>query len=324
MEERIRYFDFIRGVAILMVVAIHTYSVGGGNVSLALRQPLNLAVPLFLAISGFFLSRKKVNVPGAYVSFLRHQIPKIYIPCLFWSLPLFLMETVMYGVCLQRLVMLFICGFSIYYFVALIIQYYLLLPLMQRFRNFQSVFCLISALSIIVVTYIVNVKGISVPLIIYAGPAPVWIAFFSLGVFLGMKPRDYKLGLYIVATLICLTLSFFESKCLMSFSGGGAGIKLSSFAYSYFAILVLFSNKCETFLFRACGRFFSWISRVGDRSYGIYLVHCYFILFFRKFYEGWNLLYWPFRWLVVVLISFVFAEVVRRLFPRFSYISGMR
>ena len=30
MEERIRYFDFIRGVAILMVVAIHTYSVGGG------------------------------------------------------------------------------------------------------------------------------------------------------------------------------------------------------------------------------------------------------------------------------------------------------
>lgn len=60
--EHITYFDFLRGVAILMVIGIHTYVAGDfntidGSVRIIIRQLLNCAVPIFLALSAFFLSR---------------------------------------------------------------------------------------------------------------------------------------------------------------------------------------------------------------------------------------------------------------------------
>lgn len=65
-KQRIPYFDFLRGAAILMVVAIHTFDGGlafdssASCAAIAVRQLLNCAVPVFLAVSGFFLSRKSL------------------------------------------------------------------------------------------------------------------------------------------------------------------------------------------------------------------------------------------------------------------------
>lgn len=97
MKERIVYFDFLRGVAIILVIGIHTFILeeteAFADIKILLRQLLNCAVPLFLAISGFFLSNK-VCTDGNYWLFLKHQIPKIYIPCLIWSLPLFILDII--------------------------------------------------------------------------------------------------------------------------------------------------------------------------------------------------------------------------------------
>ena len=59
MNKRIEYYEFLRGIAILMVIAIHTYISGNfasveGTISIISRQTLNCAVPIFLALSGFF------------------------------------------------------------------------------------------------------------------------------------------------------------------------------------------------------------------------------------------------------------------------------
>lgn len=56
-KSRNTYFDFLRGVAIIMVIAIHTYHKAEDSV--AFRQILNAAVPLFIAISGFFYPRSE-------------------------------------------------------------------------------------------------------------------------------------------------------------------------------------------------------------------------------------------------------------------------
>ena len=55
------YFDILRGIAILLVIAIHTYPGGDfetaeGFVNICLRECCNVAVPLFLAISGYFIA----------------------------------------------------------------------------------------------------------------------------------------------------------------------------------------------------------------------------------------------------------------------------
>ena len=69
-KQRIPYFDFLRGAAILMVVAIHTFDGSlafdspASCAAIAVRQLLNCAVPVFLAVSGFFLSRKLLVTRG--------------------------------------------------------------------------------------------------------------------------------------------------------------------------------------------------------------------------------------------------------------------
>ena len=46
MKSRIAYFDFLRGLAIIMVVGIHTYTLRKDSV--VVRQLFNTAVPLFI------------------------------------------------------------------------------------------------------------------------------------------------------------------------------------------------------------------------------------------------------------------------------------
>ena len=97
------YFDFLRGVAISMVVAIHTFfnarfEVMGVDWAVLVRQLLNGAVPIFLAISGYFLSRKSLDTTAERLAFWRKQIPRVYVPCLIWSLPLFSVTIIFGGV----------------------------------------------------------------------------------------------------------------------------------------------------------------------------------------------------------------------------------
>ena len=129
MKERIAYFDFLRGIAIMMVVGIHTYTLGED--STLVRQLLNTAVPLFIAISGYFLSQKKMENKADYISFLKRQLPKVYLPVLVWSLPLYALALYSGSSIIKQTILLLGCGISIYYFVAFIMQCYVVLPIVN-------------------------------------------------------------------------------------------------------------------------------------------------------------------------------------------------
>lgn len=137
---RLNYYDFLRGIAILMVVAIHTgpvyhFESMQGVLVVMVRQVLNCAVPIFFAISGYFLSVKKLETKKEVFSFWRHQIPKVYIPVLIWSLPCLFLPLRAGKESLMVLIQYLICGCSVYYFIAVIIQYYLLLPVLQNVKR---------------------------------------------------------------------------------------------------------------------------------------------------------------------------------------------
>jgi len=65
-SERIEYFDFLRGIAIIFVIAIHSFTsftISESNtiiyhLGIVWRQIIGCAVPIFLAISGYFMSSK--------------------------------------------------------------------------------------------------------------------------------------------------------------------------------------------------------------------------------------------------------------------------
>lgn len=221
MNWRNPYFDFLRGFAIIMVVGIHTnvkYSPGFETLedicTIVVRSFLNCAVPLFLAISGYFVAKKKVSSKKEHLIFLKNQIPKIYIPCLIFSVPYFLLE--IYSGSngfLKSLTTLFACGFSVYYFIALIIQYYILLPVFVKFNKLRGVVLtfIISIISILAVTYLMKVQGVNIPLLIYAGPFPLWIVFFFMGVYFSNKDRNYGVTIPIITTIVGLVLQIVVS-----------------------------------------------------------------------------------------------------------------
>lgn len=146
MSNRIEYFDILRGLAILGVVAIHASGTGfqfeqdsfNFNFTVLWRNALNFSVPLFLAISGYFLARKNIQSYSEYFKFLKKQIPRVYTPLLSWSLVWLALAVFIFNKPIINEVVKLIAFQSsdIYYFIAVIIQFYLLMPILYRLANY--------------------------------------------------------------------------------------------------------------------------------------------------------------------------------------------
>ena len=313
--KRNTYFDFLRGLAIMMVVGIHTYTLGKD--STVVRQLLNTAVPLFIAISGYCLSQKRMENKDDYLFFLKKKFSKVYLPVLVWSLPLYAIALYSGSSIIKQTILLLSCGLSIYYFVAFIMQCYVVLPVINNYisgnkRRVVIVSCLISFAWIAGVMYMNTIQGKGIPLILYAGPLPCWLMFFVLGVMIGHKPeRNYSIILPMVITILGFILSVIETDYLLDHYGKGVGIKPSSFIYSAGMIFLMFSNKVEN-LIRRTGAIYRFIIWIGSLSFGIYLVHCYFISFFVKRLpiDSWLL-----QWSLALFLTVVFILILRKLLP---------
>ncbi|MCI6113537.1 MAG: acyltransferase [Rikenellaceae bacterium] len=313
--KRNTYFDFLRGLAIMMVVGIHTYTLGKD--STVVRQLLNTAVPLFIAISGYCLSQKRMENKDDYLFFLKKKFSKVYLPVLVWSLPLYAIALYSGSSIIKQTILLLSCGLSIYYFVAFIMQCYVVLPVINNYisgnkRRVVIVSCLISFAWIAGVMYMNTIQGKGIPLILYAGPLPCWLMFFVLGVMIGHKPeRNYSIILPMVIAVLGFILSVIETDYLLDHYGKGVGIKPSSFIYSAGMIFLMFSNKVEN-LIRRTGAIYRFIIWIGSLSFGIYLVHCYFISFFVKRLpiDSWLL-----QWSLALFLTVVFILILRKLLP---------
>ena len=137
--KRDTYFDFLRGFAILLVVAIHTYNGGDFNsfegfVQICTREFCNVSVPFFIVISGYFIGKKDLTCKSDYILFLKKQLLRVYIPCIIWSLPIFLKWQYAGNNMYESILCVLSCSALVpYYYIALIIQFYILTPVFKRY-----------------------------------------------------------------------------------------------------------------------------------------------------------------------------------------------
>ena len=246
------------------------------------------------------------------MAFWKNQIPKVYIPCLIWSIPWFLYSVMWGGKSIDsQLINLLVGGFSIYYFIALIIQYYLLLPFLQKWPRVMLVCSvMVSAISITIITYLNSIKGLQLPLILYAGPFVTWIVFYMLGVYYSQRNREYSLTRVWCLILIGFVLECIETYYLNTNFGGGVGIKLSSFIYSFGIILLVLNSKVQL-MYRE-NHFTSFITYIGKISFGVYLTHCYVITLVSKIYpiSSWFMSFGEVTFLTILLVT-----LSRKIFP---------
>lgn len=110
--KRNRYIDTLKGISIFMVVGVHTFNGTTDIYSIALREILTIAVPLFLSISGYLLANKDLGTNDNKISFWKKQIPKIYIPMLVWSIFFWGLDIVEGKTILSSTVCLLLGGYS--------------------------------------------------------------------------------------------------------------------------------------------------------------------------------------------------------------------
>lgn len=315
-KNRLYYFDMLRGLAILAVIAIHASNVGFNfpsdtfnfNFTVFWRNSLNFSVPLFLAISGYFLANKEISDYNKYFEFLKKQIPKIYIPLLIWSSLWFAINVFTGNSPIPReLIKIITFRSSVpYYFIALIIQFYIALPFLKKLNNKNGL--LISVLVSLTVTFVVfylrYFTEIKLPILLYGGNMFTFWMFFQLGLFLGAGNI-----LNISNKILLLLIAFFyfiscgESYILITFFeqplDAVTAVKSSSFLYSFFIIFYLLKNK-NIINSRL-------LIILGNLSFGIFLTHLFLLEIINKiafaFFPSIIEITYLYQFLAIILVA---------------------
>lgn len=317
-SNRETYFDFLRGIAILMVIGIHTYTVrpfeGATNtIQIVARETINFAVPLFLAISGYFIGKKKIENSTDYTYFLKRQLRRVYVPAVLWSLPMAILCVIHGQGVITSIGKSFLCmTFGPYYFIVLIIQFYLLHPVVKKLSNSLmggALLLLINTLSLFIYNYVVNTEQQAA--VLSVGPFVYWMVFYFTGVYLSERERNYSLCWPLFLLMFGMIAQIFETKCLMSCGRIGIGIKISSWIYSEGVVLLLFSKKIEEVV-NSQNIEYNLLAYLGKISFGVYLIHVYFLMVKGTFIPTSN---WIISFVFVAIATSLFVVVIKKILP---------
>ena len=145
--------SFIRAIACLCVVMVHVsagyYHESGNSFNWAtqfLNQISRYGTPAFAIISGFLLYNQAINRSFKVSFFWKSRITKVVIPFIIWSIIYLILKWHYSGFSLpawneveeiKSFVYLFATGGSYYhlYFIAIVVQFYLIFPILQIFKS---------------------------------------------------------------------------------------------------------------------------------------------------------------------------------------------
>ncbi|TDD77021.1 acyltransferase [Flavobacterium caseinilyticum] len=317
MSERIKYYDILRGIAIIAVILIHTLNVEVNNViswtAILIRQLINFAVPLFIALSGYFMADKVFNTQHTHKMFLEKQLVRVYLPYLIWSLPYMFLGLYFHAdtilISLFKLITFQTSG--IFYYVLLIIQFYVFLPLLKKMANTKGLIIasLLSFTSCLVLIFLKLFLEIEVPLIIYAGNLVTWLMFFILGMYLKNNKMNINNTALLILIILSLILEMIVTKIhydlLNNMNEAITAVKLSSFIYSGMIITLLLRKK-DVYIEN-----FKFLESLGQVSYAIYLNHLLILLFVNNFVKEASLTNQLLIFLFTVGVSYLICIMIK-------------
>ncbi|MCX6704505.1 MAG: acyltransferase [Candidatus Woesebacteria bacterium] len=145
MKQHVKSVDYLRTLAILGVVLIHTtsrtleaakFNLLGFPLTLFLNQTARFAVPLFFIISGFTLETSFDQNSG-YITYFKKRFSKIFIPYIFWSGIYYLF---IYNQNRENFFLVLAKGDASYqlYFIPALCIFYLLFPILHKIYKIIS------------------------------------------------------------------------------------------------------------------------------------------------------------------------------------------
>jgi probable poly-beta-1,6-N-acetyl-D-glucosamine export protein len=295
--------SLLRGVAILAVIVIHllsslphrySQSTDGWRVYVAIDQLARFCVPLFVALSGYGFWEKYATASLQIWPFLKRQISKL--------LPLYLIAScVYYTVFLLKpewsdpsvtrsLPLQILTGRADYqlYFVPMIFQFYLLFPILRKLvQKFRWTSLLAAGIFQLTFYYLLSTQSLpSFLLNFFSNDQKTYVWFFTWIFYfiLGMHIKDiitwvkqYILHFYVLTLAVIVSYAIdYENAISQLLSGIDPLVALQStriqmMIYATFVTIFLFA--VSSMMSKRGKDITSWVAKVGDSSYPIYLFH---------------------------------------------------
>jgi surface polysaccharide O-acyltransferase-like enzyme len=337
-EDRDLSFDAFRGLAIIAVIAIHTIdtvfpwkstAMGGWSLFFVVtyRQLLNFAVPAFIFISGYWLSKKPINSLEDYRVFLMKRFSRVLIPYLFWSVILLGYAAIReHKFDIYQMIFKLLTGraTTIYFFIMVISQLYIITPLLQYINRKRY------GLILVIILNVISLLSAYLGRLYFNYWTPVssafysWIIFYEIGLLVGSsdskKFAAKKVRFFILpAILVCLLISGLEASILLSRCDNQyfaiAPVKYSSFLYSV-CIIIAFLHIRKRLSPRP-----KFLAALGYYSFGIYLIHIPILNQVANLIQksstiySFQSLYQLTVVLITIAICFILIGVTRKLLP---------
>lgn len=264
-----------------------------------LEQLVVYCIPAFLFVSGYFIAvatgKSRETVSWATI---RGRLKSLLIPYLLWTGVILVMQVVLEDkeLSLRRLLLDIFTGSSneVMYFVPLLVQFYLLSPLLVRLAKKNWRLLLIVAaliqLGVQLLAYPVfldlNLPNASaIPNLVPKWFFPARILWFTLGIIMGFQLDLFKPFLkrfrwvFLAVALASIPLGVIEWELYYRLSGQEWLAHRETLLDSIYSLAVLLSFFAflDTKL-----PFPKIVESLGSKSYGIYLTHAIFILYAAK------------------------------------------
>ena len=297
MKKRDPLIDILKGLAVLAVVLIHfngkvfSYlSPGQKNWLLFFDQTLRFSVPLFVALSGYSLSKRYGSEKINPLAFLKRRIFKITPAYLFWSAVayifiIFFQAWPGYHESYPWWQIIFL-GKADYhlYFVPMIFQLYLLFPLLLKSvkKNGSKFVTIVFLLQFAWFWYAdqqIKFTGGKFwkdqwQYLLFFN----WIGYFVLGIFLAFQKESQKKFLEVLGLIaLVFGLKLSTSTSWQFFDEGKNYIQITRFNRPE---IFIYASGATVFLIRFGQKLLSLptallrpFEKLGQHSYGVYLAH---------------------------------------------------
>ena len=269
------FWQAIRGICMLAVVLIHCENGVGlpltsfeGAWYLLMRNLINFPVAIFFFVSGYFV-RMPEPTAGAY---LKKRLPRLLIPYVVYTVGYLLFSFLTGGeLSVGRLLKAFLLGKAAtpFYYIVVLTLFTLVTPLLMRCvrHRGKSIFILSLTPVFLLLYNVAPALGFDLDGIIRY--TPVWIAFYYGGMLVNEYRPTVRCSdkLIVGGVIAAFMLQLLESVFFSTFGQ----IRLGGFLYAAALILLIYRYSDTDW---SNNRLMNWLGFIGDRSYGIFYLHC--------------------------------------------------
>ncbi|TMU84959.1 acyltransferase [Bacillus sp. BHET2] len=326
---------FLRAFACLAVLGVHVsatyYSMNDNTFnwfSYFLNQVGRFGTPIFVVIAGFLLFYQVKRNTYSFGKFVTSRFSKIVLPLILWSFVyrflLYYFDNHQIGDMKTELVKIF-TGDHFYhlYFIAIIVQFYFIFPILQKFFRSKLGLIILTALSLFIsynmVGFNPGMDGFIGDFIASKSFMPLWIFYFSFGGLLAFfwdDIRDFTAKFPWIMLILSLVIT---AGAIIEYTFNGdltnrrvsnlLNIPLLSIAtIGMYPILSQWNVMKKP------------LTLLGKYSMGIYLVHP-LVLHLMKIYlpsSIWNMIYLPITFTFVLFICIAIIRLIQY-FPLSGY-----